>query len=79
MSCYRLDAELQNGLLTALLVFSSAAAAVAVPDSCSILPREEVMSGFVEKFKTFHTNFMEEYGPKGHSNGNTPSDNGDKH
>lgn len=47
---------------------------------CSILPREEVMSGFVDKFKQFHTNFMQQYGPHkgpaGGSNG-TPSSNGD--
>lgn len=40
---------------------------------CSILPREEVMAGFVDKFKQFHTNFMDTYGPKHaeHKNGNS--------
>ncbi len=27
----------------------------------TILPREEVMQGFVQKFKTFHEQFMKEY------------------
>lgn len=39
----------------------------------SFLPREEVMAGFVEKFKQFHTKFMEEYGP--HHTSNNKSDN----
>jgi hypothetical protein len=41
------------------------AAAPAAPftAACSILPREEVMSGFVDKFKQFHTRFMDTYGP----------------
>ncbi|KAF6250547.1 alanine aminotransferase 2-like protein [Scenedesmus sp. NREL 46B-D3] len=30
----------------------------------TFLPREEVMEGFVEKFKQFHMNFMEKFGPK---------------
>jgi aspartate/methionine/tyrosine aminotransferase len=30
----------------------------------TFLPREEVMEGFVEKFKQFHINFMEKFGPK---------------
>ncbi len=30
----------------------------------TILPREEVMAGFVDKFKTFHTSFMRRYGPR---------------
>lgn len=32
----------------------------------TFLPREEVMQGFVEKFKQFHMNFMKEFGPKKH-------------
>lgn len=42
----------------------------------TILPREEVMSGFVDKFKQFHTKFMDEFGPKGHD---TNGSNGSKH
>jgi alanine transaminase len=30
----------------------------------TFLPREEVMEGFVQKFKHFHINFMEKFGPK---------------
>ncbi|WIA15746.1 hypothetical protein OEZ85_002361 [Tetradesmus obliquus] len=30
----------------------------------TFLPREEVMEGFVQKFKAFHINFMEKFGPK---------------
>ncbi|KAF8057870.1 GGAT1 [Scenedesmus sp. PABB004] len=30
----------------------------------TFLPREEVMAGFVEKFKAFHTDFMAEFGPQ---------------
>jgi aspartate/methionine/tyrosine aminotransferase len=45
----------------------------------TILPREEVMSGFVDKFKQFHNNFMDTYGPhkSEQKQSNGTSSNGD--